>query len=277
MALHIGYQYVVAGQVRTGQSLAFGLTRTAPPAARYDFSTGAFTTGPPVTPTSALSEEATAGFYAAVLPSAVTGTWNDGEYQVTILDQGAGVTTRNLYAELVRGDDGSESPPQVVASHHDLVLKDVRQALVDAGLFLDNTAVVSLNPEWVFPTMGGPTAIVSPGDMRLVETREAGGGRLVTNLNGTFHVLIMDRRATDRMEQDRNRLLAFSTGLLRRAEGVINTLEEYFPIDAAGNHLTNEGLKLSGALRPYRDKDAPEWAGMVMEWTLDLNVALAGI
>ena len=181
MSINIGYDYFLPAPLgqpgplpQYGKQLSYsvqrnalaaGYTGPAPvPPFQYDFSTGLFSQTP-VVKTAPLPAGSPAQFYTSSIISTPQAQWYDGEYAVSFFDvtvPTATVFLRKTYAEMKRGDDGWNGlTPSVVATYSDRILKDIRQYLIDIGMFNQQQCVFSIR-ETNFPLPGSPFLVLRP-------------------------------------------------------------------------------------------------------------------
>jgi hypothetical protein len=264
--LHVGYDYFVGFIPQAGRSLTFGATQVAT-GLGWDFVLNQFTANP-VNATSPLSLLYNTSFYGAYYSIP---TWVDGTYQIAIYDTGATPPLlRRLYADVVSSDDGYSGlyavPPTQVSTYQDRIIKDIRQAIVDAGIIGDPSCVVSLDPKW-FPVSGGPYCVITPGGAAPIEGQVAGGGRLNTGMRADVRVRVGDMNLADIGKEDYFRLVDVRYSLLRRAEQIIGQLQIYTPIDASGNALSEEPMRMTGEAGPAPHPDDPtQWCEIASSW-----------
>lgn len=100
-----------------------------------------------------------------------------------------------------------------------------------------------------------PMAVIIPGRFRRIEGHVRGGARAVTTWRGTVAVHTIVRNLAD-LDQESTQLLTQrdnGVGLMAASQGVIEALQEAFPVDPSGNLLTIEPLAFLsfGRPRPY--------------------------
>jgi hypothetical protein len=291
MALHIAYQYWKGPAPVLSADLVFSVTQfPAPPGSPvsvnqqfYDFKTDTFVppNPGPFMPTSGLPGGGPLGnIYSAVLQPT---PWPDGEYQVRILDANAGNTVvRVLYAEMVSADDGfsiapdgSSNNPSVIGTTLDRIVKDIRQMVSDSKLFGNMQCVISLEEPWTPAYQGFPMAVFRPMNAVPMEGQVAGGGRYSAGMQGTYRVTIQDANLVDPNTQDYVRLLDVNRGILRLAHRLVDVLELYIPLDAAGNALTEEPSRLINQSSPGRISGGSQtWTSLAMEFEIRFQRAL---
>lgn len=235
----------------TGATLRYRVVRLSD-RATYDHGTGDFGD---VDSYGDLDEAGDA--YTDALDSAA---WAAGRYRVDVFE-GATVR-RRLFWEC---PSATELAPwaQAVPTTLALVLLDLRQVLVDRGLYADAQADISL--DWALPVAGEKAAIWTPGRFAPDPAVDAGAGRYNAVLSGTCALMLAEVAARDALASDYHTLTRQSVGLLDRAEAAQDVLHEHFPVDAEGNHLTEEGLHRV-AIGPARDKPQSHWATIVAEY-----------
>ena len=116
------------------------------------------------------------------------------------------------------------------------------------------------------PVPGGPQAIVTPSDMRDIESYKLGGGRYNTQVVGSFSIHIVDRHAEDQTHRDTFRLTDSSRGLFVTAQNIIDALDMTFLTDAAGNFLTVEPIRHVGQALARDYGRTWEWSGVETRW-----------
>jgi hypothetical protein len=160
--------------------------------------------------------------------------------------------------------------PAQIQSTPDAIVKGIKQAFIDSGLYNAQTCIVSLPPD-TFPLAGPPMLIISPGDWGPAEPQVRGGGKYVSGLRGLIHFRVLDQRLTDVADQDFYRLIDMRYSLIRLAEKTIAFLALYIPYDAAGNALSEEPMRLSGAAAPVQTSPDPEeWAEIA--WDCEIAI-----
>lgn len=293
MALNIGYQDNVGLIVQTGKSLAYSVTQypfgpvtgTGPAGLKFDFNDATFK-ATPVTPTHSMAESpALSGFYADTIASTPANVWTNGEYLVTVSDvTSTPVLLRNLYAEMTSGDDGYTGRlPLPVPTYLDRIVKDIRQLIIDAGYLTASQVLVTIETGEggpIFPYAGQPILLLSVPDQQFIDPQVTGGGRFQSGMMGSLNFFLMDQLAVDPTRQDFMRLLAVppgpGPGLLRQLGLLTNVLQTYLPVDAAGNVLTEEPIRLVSSVRQRRYAPGTQnWAGFdityEVRWQMKLD------
>jgi hypothetical protein len=284
MPLTAGYQYNIGLNVQSGLSLSYAVTQypfgpvtaTGPSGLLYDFSDGTFKASP-VTPSHSMAEApAFSGFYTDTINSTPSSIWTDGQYQVVVSDvTGTPVVLRRLYAEMTDGDDGYDGqPPLPVPTFLDRIVTDVRQLIIDSGYLNPQQVIVTIETGEggpIFPYAGQPILLVTVPDQSFIDPQVTGGGRFQSGMMGSLNFFLMDQLAVDPTRQDFMRLLAVppgpGPGLLRQIGQVANILQTYLPVDARGNVLTEEPIRLVTSVRQRRYQPGSQnWAGFDMTY-----------
>lgn len=101
----------------TGSTLGFSIERLSD-GSLYDFSTSQFTSGTPTTPIQSLPENLPGfpGQYKATLTSTPVAQFSNGDYVITVIDQGANLCVGVTHAVMSNGDDTTVIPGGPVAS-----------------------------------------------------------------------------------------------------------------------------------------------------------------
>jgi hypothetical protein len=281
MALHVGLDYFSGLTPLTGKSLVYRVQRNAlapgvtspqpAPPFVFDHQSNQFSQTPVIPDLALVAGQGVTPqqFYSDVRPTTPSTIFYDGEYQILITDiTSTPFPVRTLYLEMVNGDDGmtgfynQQGPVNGMPTYLDRIIKDVRQYVQDvlSSIYTAPNVQVSIHRDY-FPTAGASSARIRPGSYQANNDQVTGGGRLTTGQMGQFWIAIQHQRLTDITQQDYYRLVGMGqpgTPMLRIIEQTVSALQLYFPVDAAGNVLTQEPVRVVGNPQPILDEKDPE-------------------
>lgn len=227
--------------------------RREPDGAYWDFA-GSWSDQAATTPLTATPSGAGTTLYAAASAAAIS---EDGLYAVEFRDA-SGAVLYERYASVLGGTDGAPAAPQERPSELADILLAVRRRLVEEGVFSDRQVDLALADEPdPAPVEGAVFGRVCPLDCPGGPMAD-GGGRHVTDVQAPILVRVYARKAGDRVHLAR-RALAYNGGLLRRANRVVDALQQFAPVDAAANVIVAEPLRLAASARPVRYAADATW------------------
>ena len=158
--------------------------------------------------------------------------------------------------------------PSVIASGFGTILLSVKSFLV-AQLTLDaaQVKIVSRDKRRVPKFTGDKDVLLRPLNFISKQQDFDGGGRHTCRLKRWFDAFCRHRNFMDESQEDTSFLTDTSgsgqndanLGFLEWEELVAATIAGHFPVDAGGNHLTCEEIRIWDGEQPDKDADVSEW------------------
>ncbi len=156
------------------------------------------------------------------------------------------------------------------------VLLGIRSGLVGINGWSVDQIVVSLEPDPPYHAQADWYASVRPRGGGPVPDRFGAAGRFSAVVIRRVVVTVRSRCALDEADRDLAKLTDLNLGHLRNEHAVINLLDGYQPVDASGNWLLVEPMRLvpGGISDPRRLPKEPEWVESSTEYEVQFELNL---
>ncbi|MGH2621603.1 MAG: hypothetical protein ACRDHG_13710 [Anaerolineales bacterium] len=159
------------------------------------------------------------------------------------------------------------------------ILLALRDRIIERKVFPAERCFLSLRMNVPFHAQADSYCILLPLAQVVDVDNFDGGSRYNALIHGRINTYVRTRLALDQAYQDHHSLTDVSAGLLDRLHLLYDALYSFDCVQASGDTILEEPMRLVLANEPRKDYDNPEWLEAMAEWEisyrLDLSISTA--
>ena len=153
------------------------------------------------------------------------------------------------------------------------ILPVIRQKLIDDEILQGTRINFTVEEDW-------PHLSAQQDILLKVRTEkrhgnfQMGSGRYDVRVKRTLQVILRTRKLSDKVGSDYKLLNDTAVGVIAIEDSIIESLEDFIPVDANGNMLTFEGLEFSDISEPQKAKAQKDWTSSSVNFTIPYRRAV---